>query len=495
LTADATKLDRSLVTGIAWTAAARWLGQLISWGATLYAARILKPSDYGLVAMAMLPIGLARMAEDFGLDAVLVQDQSLDPERLSRLAGFALLVGATCTLVFVSLARPVAIFFNEPPVALAICGLSVLFVLDALQIVPRAMLQRALQFRRLAILALVQVVFTSAALVIAAANALGHWSLIVNSLAGALAATLLLIWWHPYRVAWPRRIASITGPIQQGWRVLVSRASWYAYTTADQTVIGKMLGKDALGAYSFATTFANLPMQELTAIVSRVVPGVFVQLQQERSQLRRYFLVLTEFLSCLAFPVAAGIALTADLIVQIALGPQWNAVVAPLRILCLYAAIFAAQTLLAHLLMWTGQFRAQMWCSVLAAVLLPIAFLVGSRAGLAGVAWAWSIAFPLVNIPAFVLGFRTINIGVLDFLRVLTAPLVACTAMAVAVTTLAAELSPSLGPIRTLACLALTGASVYAAVMWFGFRSQVNEILATIRAVRSQPSVPALRPE
>ena len=161
-------LNRQLVSGIAWTAGTRWLGQLVSWAATLYVARILVPGDYGVVAMATAPIGLLRMVEDFGLDAVLIQDRSIDGDRQGRLAGLAVLLGASFTLILSALAVPIAGFFKEPAVAPAITGMSLLFVLDALQIVPRAALQRQLEYRRLAILFLVQLCVTSATIVVAA---------------------------------------------------------------------------------------------------------------------------------------------------------------------------------------------------------------------------------------------------------------------------------------------------------------------------------------
>ena len=72
------ELDRSLVNGMAWTAVLRWTAQIVSWIGTAIAARLLSPGDYGLVGMAMLAIGLVRMVEDFGMDAVLVQDRTID---------------------------------------------------------------------------------------------------------------------------------------------------------------------------------------------------------------------------------------------------------------------------------------------------------------------------------------------------------------------------------------------------------------------------------
>ena len=488
-------LDRSLVSGIAWTASLRWVAQIISWAALLYAARVLAPGDFGIIAMARAAIGFARLAEDFGLDIVLLQDRNLDAQRQARLAGFALLLGIALLVLFATLAIPVARFNEEPGAAVAVWALSLMFVIDAVQILPRAMLQRELQFRRLAIVAFAQGTVTSITLVVAASMGLGFRALFLNTLAGGLASTVLLLWWHPYKIAWPRELRSILGPILQGWRVLISRIAWYGYNTLDQVIIGRMLGKDALGAYSFAGDFAKQPMEEITSIVSRVVPGVFINVQNDMAQMRRYFLILTEFLSYLVFPIGAGIALTADRVVSVALGPQWAAVVEPLRILCIYAAFLSAQALVAHILMWTGQFRALMWCSILTVAMLVPGFYLGARwSGLVGVAWMLTLLYPLSCIPPIVIGFRTIRIGVADWFAVMRAPLLACAVMALVVITLRYEVTAEMGPMSALAVEAAAGAIAYAATLWLGFRQRIIGIIDTVRAVREQtdePTAPA----
>ena len=141
---DAQSLDRALASGIAWTAASRWLAQIVSWGATLYAVRVLTPSDYGLVSMATVSIGFARMVEDFGLDSVLVQDRSVVGVRQSQIAGLMVLLGVGLCSCFALLAQPIAAFFHEPRVAWIIGLMSLLLITDSLQVVPRALLQRDL---------------------------------------------------------------------------------------------------------------------------------------------------------------------------------------------------------------------------------------------------------------------------------------------------------------------------------------------------------------
>jgi PST family polysaccharide transporter len=476
------RLDRALFSGIAWTAVLRWLSQAISWVGTLYAARILKPSDYGLVAMAMLPIGLLRMVEDLGLDSVLVQDRTLRSDQIARLAGLALLLATVLAAGLIAASRIIAEFFREPAVALLIAVLSMVFIFDALQIVPRALLQRDLRFLTLAALAAAQFAVGSTTLIVSAKLGFGHWSLIFNTLVSGLVVTVLLIWLRPFPIAWPNNVGSIAASIKSGWRLLVSRAAWYGYSNADQTIIGRMLDKDALGAYSFASSLAGLPIQEISSVVSRVVPGVFSAAQEQCAELRRYFLLLTEALAYLAFPAAVGLALTADRVVHIALGAQWQSVIMPFRILCFYYAAYAAQVLVSHILLWTGRFRVTMWLSILGVVCLVAAFLVAVRWGIVGVAWSWVIMFPLLSLPALIIAARIMQMRVRQFFVVLAPAALGCLIMSAVVIGVRRQMPDGLTDLIALAVEAGAGAATYALVLLIAFRARVAAILSVVFA-------------
>lgn len=488
-TTTESSLDRSLVSGIAWTAVLRWTAQLFSWVATFYAARLLQPGDYGLVAMATLGIGMARMVEDFGLDAILVQDRSIVGQAQSRLAGFVIAIAVVLCTIFVLLAHPVATFFKEPQVGAIVMVLSLLLLFDAVQVVPRAALQRQLQFDKLAIVTFVQVIATSILLVAAARAGLGHWALVVNTLGGTAAATALLVFWHPYSVSWPRDFAKLSRPLLQGWRILASRASWYGYSNADQTIIGRVLGRDALGAYSFAVTFSTLAQAEVGSIITRVVPGIFSEVQEHTAELRRYFLMLTEFLTILTFPMAFGMAVTADLLIPLVLGPEWASAIVPLRLLCFYSAFLSAQLLVSHVLMWTGQFRLNMWCSILPGIAMVLVLLGSVRYGLPGIGWAWALIFPLLNAPSMVFAFRTIDISAGQWLDSIKPAAVGCIMMSMTVLGLRVIL-PSALPLEAVTAISVAaGVLVYPAVLWFGFGARVRSMLALGRTLRSHQSV------
>lgn len=462
----------------------RWTSQVISWAATLYAVRILAPGDFGLVAMAMLAIGLARMVQDFGLDAVFIQDRKLTSNEQSQLAGLLIAFGMLLALLFSLSAPLIAKFFHEPRVTFFVVALSSLFVLDAVQVIPYARLQRELRFRELSIVALAQVLASSLALTLAVVFGLGTWSLVVNTIAGEIAVTLLLLTWAPYPISRPQELRKLSGPLLQGWRLLVGRLAYYSSRNADQTFIGRTLGKDLLGAYSMALTFSTLAQKEIGSVLSRVIPGIFSEVQGRPDELRRYFLLLTDFVTMLSFPFAIGMALIADLMVPLFLGPQWYETVAPLRWLCMYSAITSAFGLIGHVLIWTGQFRVSMWLSVLAGALMPVALYFAVRYGLEGVGIAWVMADPLLSIPGLYFAFRTLRISAWDWLNSFGPAAIGCASMAAAVWAVRIALPPSISMGAELAVAITTGLIVYPAVVLLVFPGRVRAIIAVGMTLR-----------
>jgi PST family polysaccharide transporter len=479
-------LDRTLFHGLAWTALGRWIAQAISWAATLYVARILTPGDYGLVAMATIPIGLARLIEGIGLDAILLQDRTLNKEQLQRLAGAALLLGLTLTLLYLGLSVPISLYFQEPQVAAIVSVLSLTFVIDALQILPRALLQRDLQFRTLAWINGLQVTIAATTMALIAYAGWTYWALVVNTLVSYGLITVVLFICRPILPAWPRNIHTLTHSMMSGWRILVSRLAYYGYTSADSTIIGRVLGKDALGIFGFATTFASLPVREVTSLMSGVVPGVFTTIQTNKQELRRYFFLLTEAVSYITLPASLGLAITADDFVLLALGDTWSGVIVPLQLLCIYMAIFSAQDLLAHVLLWTGHFAINMWLSIFALAVLPICFYVGAQYGLIGVAIGWLIGFPISIVPAFVYVNRILLCSWTEYWRAFRPALTGCVVMLGIVALVRLVLSDEWHHGLRLAIQSSAGALAYAGIMLLLFGSRVREIYRIVLGTGGQ---------
>ncbi|MFI5235869.1 MAG: oligosaccharide flippase family protein, partial [Gemmatimonadales bacterium] len=286
--------------------------------------------------------------------------------------------------------------------------------------------------------------------------------------------------------AWPRDFGTIAGSVRFGWEVVVARLAWYFYSNADFLVIGRILGNAALGAYTVGWTLASVPVDRVTALVGTVASPVFSAVQHDPAALRRYLRNLTEGIAFLTFPAAVGLALVADEFVLLVLGEHWRAAILPLRLLALSSALRSVSSLLPNVAVAMGHTRRNMQLTIVAALVLPFLFYIGTRWGTAGVAAAWVVGHPLFVMPWFL--FYALHLIRLPLAHYLTALGPAATGTALmALTVLAARAAtPEPWPLPVaLAVHVLAGAAAYAAFAWLWQRERLALLWTLCRQMRS----------
>ena len=487
--AAAQNLDRRLVQGIAWTGAVRWATQILSWAATFVVARLLTPTDYGLVGMAMIYVGLAQIVSEGGVCAAIVQQRDLNDEQVAELNGLAIMIGIVLFVVTLALAAPISWFFGEPQVYPVVLVLSSVFLIRGLQVVPRALLARDLDFRRLAWVDGLETVVLMAVTVLMALANFGYWSLAVGGIASSLFTTALSRKWRPHAIAFPRSITRVKRPVNFAWQVVTSQVAWYSYSNADFAVVGRMLGKAILGAYSFAWTIASIPVDRVSGMVSRVTPAFFAAVQHDPPALRRYLLNLTEGLAFATLPACIGLAVVAPEFVEVFLGHAWVAAIVPLRLLALYAAFRSIITPAPQILIAMGHSRQSMYFSLLAALVLPPAFVIGARWGAPGVAMVWILVYPVIAIGLFLrYAFRLIGMSMGQYLRALLPASLATAAMA-AVVLVVRQLLPAGEPaLPRLLIEVFAGAAVYCTIVYLVHGDRLRAVQTLLRGSREAAS-------
>lgn len=389
-------LDRSLLSSIAWTAAAKWIAQTLSWAGTLVVVRLLDPTDYGIMGMATAFLALLQPLCDFGIAAAIVQGRDLSETHIARLNGFAIGLGIACAVVVAALSFPIAAFFGDDRLIAIVRVLGAGFLLGALRVVPTALLAREMRFRALALLETAEALTGIATTISLAATGHGYWSLVLGPLVARAVGSALAMTTRPFTIGNPLPIGRIRGTVRFGAWVTISTLAWYAYSSSDRVIVGRLVGEAALGAYSISLTIASMPIDKIGELYQRVAGSVISRVQHDAAAIGRYMLRITEGVAMLSFPASAGLALVADLFVDVVLGAQWRAAVVPLRVLAAAAAIRSLDPLLAQVLVATGHAKQNARSMILAAITLPIAFLIGSTGGVAGVAAVWLIGHPLV---------------------------------------------------------------------------------------------------
>ncbi len=483
LTLDARNLDSILVRGVAWTAAVKWLTQVITWGMTVVVARLLAPSDYGLVGMATIYITLLTLFSEFGIGTAIVTMHDLTDDQVSQLNTLSLFLGLLGFLISAAAAVPLGRFFHAPNLPLVVITLSGGFIVSGIRTVPYSLLQKALRFKLLAFIEGLQGVVQALLTLILASLGFGYWALVFGILSVSVTPTVLALIWRRQRFAVPK-FSSIRKAIYYSRHIVVGRLCWAGYDNSDFIVAGRVLGEGPLGAYTLAWTLAHTPLEKLTTLANRVTPSVFAIIQTDPEALRRYLRNITGAMALIIFPATIGMVLVAPQFVSLVLGPKWNGVVAPLELLALHALIRSNVILLSPLLNAIGEERLVMWNSVVALIVLPPSFYIGSHWGTVGIAAGWVIAYPLVQLRLFSRIFRRIHMSRSEYLEVLWPALSGCAVMVIAVTALKFA-SSELWPLYTrLVSEILVGFLAYGVVLLLLHRNYLLLILQFVRASR-----------
>ena len=461
-----------------------YLSQVLTWGATLFIVHYLGPDDYGLVGMAALYLGLVQMGSDLGVGAAVITFRDLSSEEISQFNTLAVVAGVVCVLISLVAAGPLGRFFGEPHLASIIPVMSLSYVITSFRVVPLASMQRDLRFRRLALIDATVSILGSSASMAMAVSGFGYWTLAIAPLVNATIQTVLVVAHRPTRFRRPH-LAAIRKPLVFSSHTLATRFTWYAYSNADFFVIGRFMGKTALGAYTLGWTLSGLAVEKVTALIGRVTPAFFSSVQKDLPEVRRYLLIVTEGLSLITFPMCIGIALVAPDLVAVALGPGWAQAVAPLRWLAVLATLRSVQPLFPQVMSALGEARENMKNALLTVCVLPFAFYFATRWGIVGVARAWALLAPVLFLPLFLTTRRRIQLSTRRYLVALWPAASGCLVMAAAVESV--DLI-GLGPAPRLLSLIvkiLVGALAYAAAMLLLHRKRLAMVRGTIRTIRS----------
>ena len=256
------------------------------------------------------------------------------------------------------------------------------------------------------------------------------------------------------------------------------------FSESDKFIGGKLLGNQALGYYAVASQIASLPIQKITGLLNAIAFPAFSHAHSHSSleKVREYLLTSTRMLGIAAFPVFFGMAATADSIVAVLLGEKWLPAAPLLQLLALAMPLRLLGNVFPPLLWGMGRPRISASNYLLAALLMPLAFYVGARWGMLGLAMAWLGMYPLVFVVTAWRSCRQVEIGLATYASALLRPLIAALGMLVLVMQLAPWLPGASGGWLHLGAQILLGVAVYGAGMLIIDRRGLAETLYLIRS-------------
>lgn len=428
--ADLQDLKRSSVRSGVVTLASQALLVTINLMSTVVLARLLSPTDYGMISMVLAITAFAGLFRDLGLSTASVQRRELTDAQLSTL--FWINVGVGCFLtVAVAAASPiVAWFYQEPALLELTLMLSTIFLISSLGAQSGAALQRSMQFGRRA---LANVMGGLCALVVSIAMAyLGrqYWALAWGTLAGALTTTLCLFGLSPFRPLAPRTSAGLSSILKFGGHVTAFEFVNYFHRNLDQILIGRVWGAASLGLYARAYQLLMFPISNLRGPINAVAFPAMSRLKDEPAAFRQYYRRVTSVLAFTSMPLVSLLYVTSEPLVAVVLGPQWATVAPIFQSLAFAAFLQPVASLRGLVLLSTGNTGDYLRMGVINALGTSVAFIIGLRWGPTGVAVGYSAATYMLLLPTLNLAFRRTSVQVGDFFVAIWRPAIASVAAA-----------------------------------------------------------------
>ena len=372
--------------------AARIAIQIVS---VVVLVRLLTPTEYGFVAMALAIVGFGEVFRDFGLSSAAIQAATLSRGQRSNLLWINALIGLLlATIVFFG-SGLIAALYGQPEVQGIAQALSLTFLLNGLAAQYRADLNRRLRFLSLAAADTLAPIVGLAAAIVAAVMGWGYWSLVAQQLVQGLVLLIALMVAGRWLPRLPDRTASIRSMLRFGLSLTGSQLIGYLANNTDSIIIGVRFGAAPLGVYSRAFALLMTPLSRVRSPTTTVALPILARLSDDPP---RYANFVARGQLALGYTIVAGLGVVIGAAVPmttVLLGDKW---LAAIPILQLLGAAGVFQTL-AYVGYWVylsqGLTGALFRYTIVTSVIKIACIVIGSQWGVVGVAAGYAIAHAL----------------------------------------------------------------------------------------------------
>ena len=458
-----------MLNGALWMIALRWAIRLTGLVSTVILARLLMPSDFGIVAMAMLVVTTLEIFNQTGQKLVLIRLENPTKEHFDTAWTVSFLIGLAIAAVILAISPLAELYFHEPKVEPVMQCLALRAVMGGLENIGTVHFRRDLKFNTFFAYNVYPKLISFAVTIVLAFMLRNYWALVAGILVSQLALIVLSYTMHPHR---PRFTLSKVRDIWSFsiWTFFRS-VGYYLNGSIDQVVVGGFGGAALMGRYAVATDVAQSPGKEINEPMVAVLYPVMSRLQNDMPALREVYLKTLGWTAFICAATGVGVALVAPDMQQLILGEKWIGI-APLMVwLAIGGSITGLSSGAYSLFDALNQPKVgarMIWIRLflLSAAIVPVAFWTKS---VIDIAICRAVGEALFLPGLFHAVHRVADISFKQYIKTLYRPILASAFMAIAV--MAANMTlPISGNIRLAIDIGL-GAGVFLGSAWLLWRA------------------------
>lgn len=469
-----------VLNSLKWVALGKIVGQSIRWLTTIFTLRFLFPEDYAVMALSSFFLALLWAFSNGGIASALIRTKKIDDKLVGEFFTLSIIAHSLFFLLLQAIAEPLAQAYNDPRLADVIRVTSCTFLISLIGFVPSTILNRDMQFKKLAIVDALSESVGALTTVFLAWKGWGYWSLVIGVLVSEFVKQTGYALRNPKWI-WPSRFTQkIKEIVSFAWKSATQAAIGYTVFNVDVAIAGLFLTTAELGFYQFAVVLAMMPAAKVLPMLRQVALPVYSKIQNDPSSLERYFLK-TQRISALIFvPIFWGIGAVASTLVPVVFGEKWEPAAILIAVYCITMPLKCLEQLFGPLLKAINRVDVTLSNTLIYAIILIPSFFIGAQYGALGLASSWFIAFLVSFLLATKRACSAINISFKNYLTEISYPHVVGAAMAGSCLTIGYMFS-DMNPILLLAIQVITGGAIYIGLLYIFSKQYIFEALDLVR--------------
>lgn len=392
-------LSRRVRAGLGWNISSALITESVRFVRSIILARLLVPEDFGLFAMALTVVGALNAISSLGLSRTIVANKFDTSDELKAhldtVWSVELLRSFVIALLVSASAFPMARFYGQDQLKIIIPILGLITFVGGFQNIGLTILRKEISFRRIFWYELITNVAGIALTVALAVVMRSVWALVIGLLITAALGTVLSYVFHSYRPRLVLEKRALRRILNAGKFTLLIAVASYVTNMADNVMVGRLIGSNALGNYSLAFNIASAPISVLVFSLTSVLFPAYAEISSQRPKaLEVSFTRAFSFALLILFTIAVSLFLLAGELVQLLFGSRWTIAGTVLRILALVMPL-RGFSLLVSAFFWGLNRPKDVAVSTTFEALIFLAALYPliKTFGLTGAAWACMIAY------------------------------------------------------------------------------------------------------
>jgi len=393
------QLKTQAISGVKWSGVSMGAVTALQFITLAILARLLSPSDFGLMGMIMVIIGFAQAFADMGLSNAIIQRQDVPKSHLSSFFWINVSIGILL-FVFILLIRPLTvIYFKQPILSSYLIFAAFIFLITPVGQIFSTLLRKELKFKTLSKIEIAATIVYSVSAISLALAKFGVLSLVFGQLICSLFTVGILFF--VFRKIWLPQfhfsIKEIKSYLSFGAFQMGERAVNYLSANIDYIIIGRFLGASTLGFYTLAYRIMTVPLAKINPVITKVAFPAFSKIQDDNLKMKRGYCKVINYISMLSFPMLGGMFVVAPEFIKLVYGAKWQPSILVLQIFCLVGIFKSLGNPIGSVLLAKGRADIGFYWNVFAVIMISLAVIVGVNWGIVGVA----VAILFLQVPFF----------------------------------------------------------------------------------------------